>query len=297
MVHTQTVCVPFCPEGTPVPFQNAQLSNNSCKLKDFLWNPVSDGIFAYCLSDGSLGVQELNGMNLTVLASLPNVGATAALRFIYCWCKELTSIKFCEKQLDLSDKTVIDWNNYMRELCVLDMENKPKKKVGGPDCIVEIDESLFTKRKNNCGRVLPEQWVFDGICRETKESFVVTVPNRTGSTLLEKIIENIANGSTIYSDSWKGYQTNRIEREGFLHAKVNHKYNFIDPHTGVHTQTVERMWGSAKWRNKRHRGTARHHLGSYLSEFIWRQHQVKENTDCFESMLKSVSAHFPPKSD
>ncbi|GBL88000.1 hypothetical protein AVEN_133672-1 [Araneus ventricosus] len=156
------------------------------------------------------------------------------------------------------------------------MENKPKKKVGGPDCIVEIDESLFTKRKNNCGRVLPEQ---------------------TGSTLLDKIVENIADGSTIYSDSWKGYQTNRIEIEGFLHAKVNHKYNFIDPGTGVHAQTVERMWGSAKWRNKRHRGTARHHLESYLSEFIWQQHQVKENRDCFESMLNSISAHFPPKSD
>ena len=41
--------------------------------------------------------------------------------------------------------------------------------------------------------------------------------------------------------------------------------NFIDPGTGVHTQTVERMWGSAKWRNKRHRGTARHHFESYLS--------------------------------
>ena len=76
-----------------------------------------------------------------------------------------------------------------------------------------------------------------------------------------------------------------------------HKYNFIDPGTGVHTQTVERMWGSAKWRNKRHRGTARHHLESYLSEFIWRQHQLKENRDCFESMLNSISAHFPPRSD
>ena len=95
--------------------------------------------------------------------------------------------------------------------------------------------------------------VFGGrpICRETKDSFVVTVPNRIGSTLLDKITENIADGSTIYSDSWKGYQTNRIEIEGFLHATVNHKYNLIDPDTEVHTQTVERMWGSAKWRNKR----------------------------------------------
>ena len=63
----------------------------------------------------------------------------------------------------------------MRELSVLDMENKPNKKVGGPDCIVEIDESLFIKLKNNCARVLPKQWVFGGICREIKDSFNVTV--------------------------------------------------------------------------------------------------------------------------
>ena len=209
----------------------------------------------------------------------------------------MASNKFCEKQLDLFDETIINWNNYTRELCVLNVENKRNKKIVGPDCIVEIDESLFIKLKNNYDQVLPEQWVFGGICRETKDSFIVTVSNRTGSTLLDKTIENIADGSTIYSDSWEGYQTNKIEIEGFLHAKVIHKYNFIDPNAGVHTQTVERVWGSAKWRNKRHRGTARHHLESYLSQYIWRQHQVKENRDCFDSMLNSISANIPPKSD
>ena len=71
----------------------------------------------------------------------------SALRFIYCWCEELTSIKSCVNQLDLSDKTVIDWNNYMRELCVLDMDNKSNMKVGGPDCSVEIDESVLILNK------------------------------------------------------------------------------------------------------------------------------------------------------
>ncbi|GIX91967.1 nuclear pore complex protein Nup214 [Caerostris extrusa] len=68
------------PESNPVPFQNAQLSTKICRLREFIWNPVSDGMFAYCLSDGSLGVQELNGFTLIVLADLPGAGATAA-----CW--------------------------------------------------------------------------------------------------------------------------------------------------------------------------------------------------------------------
>ncbi|KAL3108898.1 hypothetical protein niasHT_011448 [Heterodera trifolii] len=57
---------------------------------------------------------------------------------------------------------------------------------------VEIDEAIFTKRKNNVGRVLPEQWVFGGICRETKECFMVDVEDRTSATLLAIIEDRIA---------------------------------------------------------------------------------------------------------
>ena len=198
------------------------------------------------------------------------------IRFFYLWAKELTSIKFCQEELGINKNTTVKLNNYMRQICARDILKQPKQKIGGVGFIVEIDESLYTKRKNNAGRVLPQQWIFGGLCRETKKCFLVKVPDRSAKTLLSAILENIEKGSVIYSDSWRSYKTEELINAGFEHFKVNHRYNFIDPQTSAHTQTIERLWGSVKWRNKKHRGTARHFLESYLAEFIWRQ-EIEEN--------------------
>ena len=49
--------------------------------------------------------------------------------------------------------------------------------IGGPNTNVEIDESLFTRRKNKQGIVLPQQWVFEGICRELEISSKFAISN------------------------------------------------------------------------------------------------------------------------
>ena len=46
------------------------------------------------------------------------------------------------------------------------------EQIGGEGEIVEIDESKFGKRKYNVGRVIEGQWVFGGVCQNTRDFFL-----------------------------------------------------------------------------------------------------------------------------
>jgi len=185
--------------------------------------------------------------------------------FIYCSSKELTSIQFCERELEIGKGTVIDWNNYLREVCAHTLLINPVV-IGGPNTTVEI---LFSRRKNHMGCVLPQQWVFGGICRESGESFMFTVPGRSAPTLLTIISNSIRRGTTIISHQWPAYNgIVGMPGAGFKRATVNHSVNFVDPNTGANTQRIERSWKAAKERNKRHNGTHRNMLDSYMCAYI-----------------------------
>ena len=82
------------------------------------------------------------------------------------------------------------------------------------------------------------------------------MPDRSAKTLMEVIKDHISPGSVIYSDSWKGYKHDELLEAGFSHFTVNHRYYFVDPETEANTQKIERLWGSAKSRNKRQRDSA-----------------------------------------
>src|SRR5207237_9642598 len=116
--------------------------------------------------------------------------------------------------------------------------------LGGDGIIVEIDESKFGKRKYNRGHRVEGQWIVGGFERGTGRLFIAEVEDRTKETMEEVIKTWVKPGTTIHTDFWKAYDW--LGDDGFEHMKVNHSLHFVDPKTGVHTNSIEGAWRHAK---------------------------------------------------
>jgi len=146
-------------------------------------------------------------------------------------------------------------------------------RLGGPGKICQIDESQFVhKIKHHRGRApSSDVWVF-GIADTSftpAKCYMEIVPDRKARTLLPIIRRVCILGTTIQSDGWAAYAG--IEQElGFEHKVVNHKQNFVDPITGVHTQNIESCWNKMKNIIKSMRGVSKEQLPGLLCELMFK---------------------------
>jgi hypothetical protein len=111
------------------------------------------------------------------------------------------------------------------------------KRLGGPNKTVEIDESKFGKRKYHRGHHVQGQWIFGGVERGTGRAFFVPVQDRTTGTLSAVIrawIEPGTRSSAI------------VGRRTIVSIRKVTRNVFVDPDTGVHTNTTESCWRRLK---------------------------------------------------
>ena len=68
-------------------------------------------------------IKLLAAKELGLMAS--RLSAHKILSFSYGWSMEYTTIKFCQRELNIHKNTRVNFNNYMREVCVASLLKAP----------------------------------------------------------------------------------------------------------------------------------------------------------------------------
>jgi hypothetical protein len=96
------------------------------------------------------------------------------LVFLFCCHRPVTQAM---EIAGVASEAAVNWYKFCRQVFQIVNQNLPFVPIGGPGLTVEVDETALWRRKYNKGRILRKQtqWIFAGICRETKRVFVVPV--------------------------------------------------------------------------------------------------------------------------
>jgi transposase-like protein len=79
--------------------------------------------------------------------------------------------------------------------------------------------------------------VFGGVERESGETFLVPVPDRTADTLMTITSDWIQPCTTVISDGWAAYRD--LDSHGYTHHTVNHSIQFVNPDNGANTFKIK----------------------------------------------------------
>lgn len=191
-------------------------------------------------------------------------------------------------ELKCGPSTICSWTSWTRDICARWLEINSEK-LGGPNIVVEIDESHIGRHQKGAWGPTVGRWVFGGYERGSKKLFIATVPDRSGSTLIEVIKRWILPGTTIVSDSWAAY--NSLNKQGFYHLKVNHKIEYVNyknPELLIHTQGIERSWLEMKNRMPRV-GISKNNFDSHLTVFMFKRAvKYERRLDTFFQFLSEL---------
>jgi transposase-like protein len=223
------------------------------------------------------------------------------LVLVYLFVAKITSYEQIVQESHLggraiSTATVKDWLTFCREVCMELVVKLSRDKIGGDNMVVEVDESKFGRRKYERGRLIDGKWIVGGICAETGDCFLsLTDCNRRNADSLVGIIKDrVHAGSIVVTDCWKGYQG--LTEQGWLHLTVNHSVNFVDPHTGAHTQNIEALWSKLKSSLPTPHGGNGDSLMLRFAEYVYRHKYSKDSvTELFIRFLRDAATVYPPR--
>jgi transposase-like protein len=188
-------------------------------------------------------------------------------------CKNGVSSWELHRSLGVTQKTA--WFMRHRIGLALGMDTPHKMGGNGP---VEVDETFVGPDPQKMHRdkrearykalnARPKVPVMGMLDRELRQVRAKVVPNIKRETLQKEILNQIENGSTVYTDSAPAYD--RLLLDGYMHQFVNHTLEYV--RGSVHTQGIENFWSLLKrGLTGTYVAVEPFHLDRYITEQVFR---------------------------
>lgn len=216
----------------------------------------------------------------------------SVLTVMFAWAAHI-SVNDTHRLFNYRKDTVAKIFRYFRDVCSWKLlRDKDNFRLGGPGHLVQIDESVVTKRKYHKGKKVPERWVLGILDSNLQRGVVRYVDKRDAATLLPIIQEYVAVGTEIWTDEWKGYSA--LSRLGYCHKTVCHKRNFKAA-DGTCTNEVEGYWSLLKQFCRKTNVLKSKLLPEHIDEFMWRQLYCRRATTgiTFRTLLHHIQERYP----
>lgn len=156
---------------------------------------------------------------------------------------------------------------------------------------VEVDETFIGgKIRRTKGTRKSNKTVVMGLVERGGSFKGFVIENNQSSQLFPVIQDNIAKGTLVNTDNWKGYR--KLESLGYKHESVNHGAE--EWVRGIHhTNSVEGFWSHLKRGiSSTHVSVSKQHMQKYVDEFGFRYNYRKEPREMFRMLLTQISRPF-----
>lgn len=142
---------------------------------------------------------------------------------------------------------------------------------------IEIDESYFGAKRvrGKRGRGASEKIPVVGLFKRGGKVFTQIVASCSKKELLPVIQGKVMEGSTIYTDSWKSYDS--LVVKGYKHHRIRHSHNEFAQGKN-HINGIESFWSYTKRRLRKYNGVQKRYFFLHLkeSEFRWNTENPEE---------------------
>ena len=189
--------------------------------------------------------------------------------FLFTTTRHGVSAKELQRQLGVTYKTAWRMGHEIRKHMAAVDGDEP---LSG---FVEVDETMIGgKEKGKPGRSFGSKTVVMGMMERNGDVMTVVVPDVKRASLHPHILDNVEEGSTVYTDALWSYRG--IDKFGYSHEFVNHnKGEYVKG--DAHVNGIEGYWRNLKAGiNSTHVHVSGEYLGQYAKEFEYRFNRRNE---------------------